>query len=85
MWPLQALEDAVDVLKTATEGHETGVLLALRGQTGEGFSQRAASAVSLHRAADLAEKVLSKGDAFFLRRLLTGDVATETPKPDLGL
>mmetsp|Transcript_51366 Transcript_51366/g.112038 ORF Transcript_51366/g.112038 Transcript_51366/m.112038 type:complete len:708 (+) Transcript_51366:88-2211(+) len=79
---VKALEDAVDVLKTATEGHETGVLLALRGQTGEGFSQRAASAVSLHRAADLAEKVLSKGDAFFLRRLLTGDVATETPKPD---
>mmetsp|Transcript_51368 Transcript_51368/g.112046 ORF Transcript_51368/g.112046 Transcript_51368/m.112046 type:complete len:732 (+) Transcript_51368:88-2283(+) len=75
---VKALGDAIDVLKVSTEGSETGVFV----QESEGYNQRAASAASLHRAADLAEKVLSKGDAFFLRRLLTGDVATETPKPD---
>jgi len=75
---VKALGDAIDVLKVSTEGAETGVFV----QESEGYNQRAASAASLHRAADLAEKVLSKGDAFFLRRLLTGDVATETPKPD---
>jgi len=75
---VKALGDAIDVLKVSTEGQETGVFV----QAGEGmtYNQRAASAASLHRAADLAEKVLSKGDAFFLRKLLTGDV--EVPKAD---
>eukprot|EP00747_Dinoflagellata_sp_TGD_P155180 gnl/TRDRNA2_/TRDRNA2_177556_c0_seq4.p1 gnl/TRDRNA2_/TRDRNA2_177556_c0~~gnl/TRDRNA2_/TRDRNA2_177556_c0_seq4.p1 ORF type:complete len:788 (-),score=255.14 gnl/TRDRNA2_/TRDRNA2_177556_c0_seq4:191-2515(-) len=41
---------------------------------GQGFAQRAEAAKMLVRAADLGEKVLSKGDSEFLRRVLTGDV-----------
>ena len=75
---ITALGDAIDVMKTATEGHEDGVLLSVRGQTGATFTQRAMEAAQLQKAAALGAKVLSKGDALFLQRLLTGEV----PKPD---
>jgi len=75
---IDALDSAIQVLKTATEGHEEGVLLSVKGQMGATFTQRAKEAVSLQKAAQLGAKVLSKGDALFLHRLLTGEV----PKAD---
>eukprot|EP00972_Heterocapsa_arctica_P070047 10346674-Heterocapsa_arctica.AAC.1 len=40
----------------------------------KGYSQSAEQATSLRREADLADKVLSKHNAYFLRKLLTGNV-----------
>jgi len=74
----KALTDAVEVLKTATEGSTGVAMVELEGKLSEGYSQRAAQATSLRRAADLADRVLSKGDAYFLRKLLTGDVEVPT-------
>jgi len=75
---LSALDEALDVLRTATEGHEKGVLMSLKGMMSEGATERTRQATQLHKAVDLASKVLKKGDAIFLRRVLTG----ETPTPD---
>jgi predicted nucleic acid-binding Zn-ribbon protein len=75
---LSALDEALDVLHTATEGHEKGVLMSLKGMMSEGATERTRQATQLHKAVDLASKVLKKGDAIFLRRVLTG----ETPTPD---
>jgi len=75
---VKALNDGIEVLKTATEGHEQGVLLRLKGAVsageGEGFAARTREAASLNRAVQLGRKVLSKGDSVFLSRLLTGEV-----------
>ena len=75
---LSALDEALDVLGAATEGHEKGVLMSLKGMMSEGATERTRQATQLHKAVDLASKVLKKGDAIFLRRVLTG----ETPTPD---
>jgi len=71
---IDALTKAVEVLRTATEGHAEGVLLATRSGLHTGFEARASQAAALARAVGLGEKVLTKGDASFLRRLLTGEV-----------
>merc|ERR1719171_3467642 len=73
---IAALEKAVAVLAEATEGHETGSLIAFKAELNEGFKARAAEAASLDRAVALGKKFLTKGDALFLERLLTGDVPT---------
>jgi len=70
-----ALEEAAIVLKEATKGHEEGVLVQVQS---EGFAAREAKAAQLTRVTDLGMRVLTKGDAVFLQRLLSGDV----PKPD---
>merc|ERR1711871_867087 len=41
-----------------------------------GFAARAAEGASLNRAVELGKKFLTKGDAYFLQRLLTGEVPT---------
>lgn len=79
---LAALDKAILVLKEATAGHVQGVLLAQQVRdrsdalAGEGFAARSEEGEALARASDLGERVLTKGDALFLRRLLTGDVPT---------
>jgi len=69
-----ALEKALAVLEEATKGHESGSLLTFRSELNEGFKARAAEAAALSNAVDLGKKFLTKGDALFLERLLTGDV-----------
>jgi hypothetical protein len=71
-----ALHDAIDVLESATKNHTEGVLLARRSSLNVGFAQRAKEAAALNFAVDLGNRYLSKGDAVFLRRLLTGEVPT---------
>jgi len=69
---IAALNKAIQVLGTATSDHTGGVLLDMR--VNEGFAARTKEAQSLQYAVDLGKKFLSKGDALFLQRLMTGDV-----------
>uniref|UniRef100_A0A7S0FJK2 Uncharacterized protein n=1 Tax=Pyrodinium bahamense TaxID=73915 RepID=A0A7S0FJK2_9DINO len=71
-----ALTAAIDVLKTATADHKEGVLLTLKGGADASSESHTAEAAVLSHAAELGEKFLTKGDALFLRRLLTGEVPT---------
>jgi len=71
---IAALQEALEVLGTATEDHKTGVLLNMG--LGEGAAVRAKQAALLRHAAELGDKVLTRGDATFLRRILTGEVPT---------
>mmetsp|Transcript_71150 Transcript_71150/g.187717 ORF Transcript_71150/g.187717 Transcript_71150/m.187717 type:complete len:549 (+) Transcript_71150:2-1648(+) len=71
---IDALTKAVEVLKSATEGHAEGVLLATQARLESGFEARAREVAALSHAVDLGERVLTKGDAMFLLHLLTGEV-----------
>jgi septal ring factor EnvC (AmiA/AmiB activator) len=73
---IEALSKAAEVLKTATEGHETGVLTEIKVQAGHRAEAAAKETAMLNRAVELGDRFLSKGDAVFLRRLLTGEVPT---------
>jgi len=73
---VEALEKALEVLRVATEDHKVGVLINLRGMMSEGATERSRQAAQLSHAVDLVGKVLKKGDALFLRRILTGEVPT---------
>mmetsp|Transcript_111089 Transcript_111089/g.324943 ORF Transcript_111089/g.324943 Transcript_111089/m.324943 type:complete len:730 (-) Transcript_111089:47-2236(-) len=75
---IAALTAAIDVLNAATAAHTDGVLLGLRGQLSLRLGSRAAEAATLSHAVELGQKFLTKGDAIFLQRLLTGEV----PNPD---
>jgi len=75
---IAALQKAVDVLAKATEDHKEGTLLQANADLSEGFAERSAEAASLQQAVELGERFLGKGDALFLRRVLTGEV----PKAD---
>lgn len=75
---IAALEKAVGVLSRATEDHKEGTLLQAKVDLSEGFAQRTAEAASLQQAVELGERFLGKGDALFLKRVLTGEV----PKAD---
>merc|ERR1719329_1275972 len=75
---IAALEKAVKVLGTATKDHKEGTLLQAKVDLSEGFAERTAEAQALQQAVELGERFLSKGDALFLRRVLTGEV----PKAD---
>jgi len=66
-----ALDKAILVLKEATAGHEEGVFVQ---RENAGISARRADAAALARAGELAARVLTKGDAVFLKRLLSGEV-----------
>merc|ERR1719382_961673 len=71
---IDALTQAISVLDAATKDHKDGVLLDMRSDSG--FAARAKEAAALSHAVELGDKVLTKGDALFLRRLLTGEVPT---------
>jgi len=75
---VDALAAAVKVLGVATKNATKGVLLATKSRVSFGFAAFAAEAAALNQAVDLGDKVLTQADAFFLRRVLTGEV----PKPD---
>ena len=75
---IAALEEAVKVLGGATKDHEEGTLLQAKVDLSEGFAERTAEAQALQHAVELGERFLGKGDALFLRRVLTGEV----PKAD---
>jgi predicted nucleic acid-binding Zn-ribbon protein len=78
---ITALEDAMKVLKEATEDSKAG-LLSLRSRIQQGaleteeigFSARLQEAKSLSHAIELGSRWLNKGDALFLQRLLSGEV-----------
>lgn len=72
---VNALTSAVDVLEKATKPKtKKSALVALRTRANLGFAERAAEGATLSYASTLGEKFLTKGDAVFLRRLLTGEV-----------
>jgi len=73
---IAALTAAIDVLATATRDHKDGVLIGLRGRLSSRLGSRAAEAATLSHAAELGRKFLTKGDAVFLQRLLSGEVPT---------
>jgi len=75
---ITAVDHAVVVLKEATAAPGGGSLLQAKAKASLTFTQRKAESASLAKAAELGERVLSKGDALFLKRLLSGDV----PKAD---
>ena len=75
---VDALEEAVEVLGEATEDHKEGTLLQAKTEQTVGFADRSAQAAALQHAVQLGERFLGKGDALFLRRVLTGEV----PKAD---
>lgn len=75
---IDALDEAVEVLGDATEDHKEGTLLQAKTEQTVGFSDRTAQAAALQHAVELGERFLGKGDALFLRRVLTGEV----PKAD---
>lgn len=68
-----ALTSAVDVLGKATKNH-TASMVSVKTSVNQGFAEREAEGVSLNQAVELGKKFLTKGDAFFLQRLLTGEV-----------
>jgi len=71
---IAAMDNAIGVLRTATQNHTQGVLMSLKGALSETATVRAQEAASLQRAVELGRKVLTKGDALFLQRVLTGTV-----------
>jgi exonuclease VII small subunit len=71
---IDALQSAIDVLEKATAAHKEGVFLAVRSRLGHKSESFAQQHVNLQNAVTLGERFLSKADATFLRRLLTGDV-----------
>lgn len=71
-----ALTAAIDVLTTATAAHKDGVLLGLRGRVNVHLGSRSAEAATMSYAVQLGQKFLTRGDALFLQRLLTGEVPT---------
>merc|ERR1719487_1228283 len=80
---IDALDSAIKTLEEATEGHEKGVLLAVRtslkGAAADGgMAALVKKQAALQQAVKLGERFLGKGDALFLKRLLTADV----PKVD---
>merc|ERR1740138_336067 len=75
---IDALDEAVEVLDEATADHKEGTLLQAKTEQTLGFAERSAQAAALQHAVELGERFLGKGDALFLRRVLTGEV----PKAD---
>jgi len=73
---IKALDSAIKVMAEATGDHTEGEFI--QGQDTEGFAARSEESQSLARAVELGHKFLTKGDAIFFQRLLTGEV----PKAD---
>ena len=69
-----ALEESIKVLGEATKDHKEGTLLQAKVGFSEGVAECTAEAQALQHAVELGERFLGKGDALFLRRVLTGEV-----------
>merc|ERR550514_2117812 len=68
---IAALEKAIEVLADGTAGAS---LLTMHSRLNEGFAAREADGAALRQAIDFGKKFLTKGDALFLERVLTGQV-----------
>jgi len=68
---IAALEEAISVLDEATKDHK-GSLISVKREV-QTFQQGEHSGVHLSKAIHLGEKYLAKSDAYFLKRLLSGD------------
>merc|ERR1719195_1584287 len=73
---ITALTAAIDVLEEATKDHKKGVLLRMGNRLNQASTNQAAESATLVHAAKMGERFLSRGDAIFMRRLLTGEVPT---------
>eukprot|EP00747_Dinoflagellata_sp_TGD_P131458 gnl/TRDRNA2_/TRDRNA2_174964_c5_seq8.p1 gnl/TRDRNA2_/TRDRNA2_174964_c5~~gnl/TRDRNA2_/TRDRNA2_174964_c5_seq8.p1 ORF type:complete len:703 (+),score=285.87 gnl/TRDRNA2_/TRDRNA2_174964_c5_seq8:45-2153(+) len=71
---IKALEKAKEVLSEATKDGEEGEFVEVGEALNAGFAERRSQAKELFHAVELGEKFLTKGDALFMRKLLTGDV-----------
>merc|ERR1719160_1861154 len=76
---IAALEQAVEVLAAGTAEKKESSMLSLRREMGrleEGLQEgeRTEASMALQRAVQMGKKFLSKGDAEFLERVLTGEV-----------
>merc|ERR1719444_475510 len=74
-----ALKSAMDTLTTATKDHKEGVLLSVRASlkgaaANGGMAALVEHQASLKQAVELGQRLLSKADAMFLRRMLLGEV-----------
>jgi len=75
---IEGLEQAIEVLASATGENKEGTFLQAKVQVTEGFAARAAQAAKLQRAVEISKSFLHDADAMFLQRVLTGEV----PKVD---
>lgn len=73
---IAALEEAIGVIEGATSGGAS--LLRTRSGSGLSFREGVAQGNALMRAIQFGQQFLSPADAYFLQRVLSGDV----PKPD---
>jgi len=71
---VSALTSAVKVLNEATKDNKKGAMLAYRAELNGGIAALEKESANLNSAVELGERFLTKSDAVFLRRLLTGDV-----------
>lgn len=74
---IDALKNAQDVLRAAGGGTEGSLLDVKRRAKKVGFAKQLKQARLLEAAVKIGDQNLGKGDAVFLRRLLTGDVPEE--------
>jgi len=81
---LTALGMAINVLKEGTSFAQSGKakanLLAYKTELGQGMAALEVQSANLNSAVELGDRYLSKADASFLRRVLTGDVPVRDEK-----
>merc|ERR1719380_379252 len=71
-------EAAQAVMKEGTSLAQESSLLSIRAKLNEGAQEKAMESAALDRAVAIGQQYLTKGDALFLQRVLTGEV----PKAD---
>merc|ERR1719172_429742 len=75
---IAALKKAIEVMKEGTSLAQESSLLSIRAKLNEGSQEKARESAALDRAVAIGQQYLTKGDALFLQRVLTGEV----PKAD---
>merc|ERR1719172_141833 len=75
---IAALKKAIEVMKEGTSLAQESSLLSIRAKLNEGAQEKAMESAALDRAVAIGQQYLTKGDALFLQRVLTGEV----PKAD---
>lgn len=77
---IKALTSAIKVLKEATKDNKKGALIEYHAQLTGGIAVLEAESANLNAAVELGSRFLTKADADFLRRVLTGDVPERNEK-----
>merc|ERR1719172_307655 len=75
---IAALKKAIEVMKEGTSLAQESSLISIRAKLNEGAQEKAMESAALDRAVAIGQQYLTKGDALFLQRVLTGEV----PKAD---